>query len=270
VTFTPGEAPKMEWIATDSEGVWFRADLVRSAGWSVFKTTDKVIAGKLIRLLGAARFLNPAFLSADGSWIVNNKLEFNRNWGWGSSSTLTSNIAAWAGVDPLALNAMVSEGSGYDIVCARSDSPLYYQIRAGRPVVQEILFHPGFSEHLGFVYLGKKQDTAREIARFDPSRINIKELTDKISDISEQMAFVPTIRQFNTLIEKHEDLIGNALNRSPIKKLLFPGFPGSVKSLGAWGGDFVMFASEESYHTSVQYFNDRGYRVAFAWKEILR
>ena len=270
VEYSPGLAPAIEWTAADPDGVWFRATLVRNAGWSVFRTTDKAIAGRLVRLIGAARFLNPNFLSAEGAWTVHNRLEFGHNWGWGSSSTLIANMAKWAGVDALTLNGMVSEGSGYDIACARAESPIYYQIRSGRPVVQEIVFRPGFYEHIGFAYLGKKQDTAHEISRFDPEKVNIPELSEAISQISEQLAFVPTVRQFNSLIDHHEELIGNALNRSPVKKLLFPGFPGSIKSLGAWGGDFVLFCSEAPYKDSARFFRDRGFPVAFPWKEIIR
>ena len=35
-------------------------------------------------------------------------------------------------------------------------------------------------------------------------------------------------------------LLGEILGMEPIKKRLFPDYPGSVKSLGAWGGDFIL------------------------------
>ena len=48
-------------------------------------------------------------------------------------------------------------------------------------------------------------------------------------------------------IEIHEETIGYLLDRDPIKKRQFQSFDGAVKSLGAWGGDFVLFVGKEKF-----------------------
>ncbi len=57
---------------------------------------------------------------------MNTHLDFPRDWGLGSSSTLINNVAQWAQVDPFDLHFKVSNGSGYDIACANEDSPIVY------------------------------------------------------------------------------------------------------------------------------------------------
>jgi hypothetical protein len=55
-----------------------------------------------------------------------------------------------------------------------------------------------------------------------------------------------------------------------VKEEQFPGFLGSIKSLGSWGGDFILASSPEKYENTVQYFKDRDYPVSFSWKDIIR
>ena len=57
---------------------------------------------------------------------MNTHLEFPRDWGLGSSSTLINNVAQWAQVDPFELHFKVSNGSGYDIACAKRRYPIVY------------------------------------------------------------------------------------------------------------------------------------------------
>ena len=54
---------------------------------------------------------------------VETQLEFPREWGLGSSSTLISNLGLWAETDPYDLLSATLGGSGYDIAAARSESP---------------------------------------------------------------------------------------------------------------------------------------------------
>jgi len=47
---------------------------------------------------------------------------------------------------------------------------------------------------------------------------------------------------------------------------LFSDFPGSIKSLGAWGGDFVLAASASP---AENYFKTRGYTTYFAYHDFI-
>ncbi len=46
--------------------------------------------------------------------------------------------------------------------------------------------------------------------------------------------------EFEELLILHEKLISKAIGISPIQERLFSDYKGVIKSLGAWGGDFVL------------------------------
>jgi len=270
VEFTAGAVTEISWIAVDPEGPWFHARLTFSPQLTCHETDDPATARGLIALLNAARCLNPDFLKTTGTYTVNNQLTFNRLWGWGSSSTLISNIARWAQVDPFALNNLISNGSGYDIACARSDSPLIYHLENGNPVSERINFHPAFHEHIAFIYLGRKKRTTEEIEIFRKDESLGSGEIASINNLTAQIIQCTDLNNFNNLIVRHEDIISKVLDRPPIKEIEFSGFNGSIKSLGAWGGDFILASSHENYEHTILYFKERGYPVAFTWNEIIR
>ena len=51
-----------------------------------------------------------------------------------------------------------------------------------------------------------------------------------------------------------------------IQEKLFPDFKGVIKSLGAWGGDFVMAISKEN---PTAYFKEKGYPVVLSYEEMI-
>jgi hypothetical protein len=55
----------------------------------------------------------------------------------------------------------------------------------------------------------------------------------------------------------------------PIKQKLFPDFDGSVKSLGAWGGDFIMATHSGEANYVYNYFNAKGLDVIFPYNHIV-
>ena len=56
---------------------------------------------------------------------------------------------------------------------------------------------------------------------------------------------------------------------NPVKKLRFNDFNGAVKSLGAWGGDFVMAVSNLSTEDNEKYFSSKGHDYCLNYKEII-
>ena len=63
----------------------------------------------------------------DQAYAFSTQLEFDKNWGLGSSSTLINNLASWAQIDAYDLLAQTFGGSGYDIAAAKMQSPFIYQ-----------------------------------------------------------------------------------------------------------------------------------------------
>ena len=55
----------------------------------------------------------------------------------------------------------------------------------------------------------------------------------------------------------------------PVKNKIFPDFWGAIKSLGAWGGDFVLATSSKDEATTKDYFNSKGYHTVLLFSELV-
>ncbi len=219
--------------------------------------------------LCAARKRNPAFLQGPHSWKATANLEFDKQWGFGSSSSLISNIAYWAETDPYSLFLQLSKGSGYDLACARSQRPIVYTFtgHTQKPVIQEVDFNPAFHEHLFFVYSGRKQDSAISVAGFNASKVK-KEHADTISRITDHIITSTSLHDFIQLLQMHERVVSKATGLTPIQSTWFPDFPGVVKSLGAWGGDFFLAAATLPPEEIKNYFLNKNMPVIFAFQDL--
>jgi hypothetical protein len=56
------------------------------------------------------------------------------------------------------------------------------------------------------------------------------------------------------------------LQLTPVKERLFDDYFGAVKSLGAWGGDFVLATGDK---TTPAYFKKKGYSTVLTYKEMI-
>jgi mevalonate kinase len=256
------------WKALEYDKNWFSA-LIQVRDLSVIESSDLQVVNRLIKILRAAREINAHFLENSLGYIVTTNLNFKREWGLGTSSTLISNIAWWANIDPFALHWKVSRGSGYDIACSRETQPLIYSLEGHHPVINRMIYAPPFIEHIYFVYLGKKQDTARSIQRIEWNKEKYADEIARISQITEIFATTPDIKTAIDLMEEHEQIISEIIRQTPVKAGLFPDFPGTMKSLGAWGGDFVMVLSGMPKQQVYDYFMKRGLETIFMLKEMI-
>jgi len=225
-----------------------------------------VIAETLLSVLREAKGLNPDFLNSENGFLVKTNLTFHRNWGLGSSSTLINSIAAWAKVDAFKLLWNSFKGSGYDIACAQNNSSIFYQIENKEPVVNQVEFNPIFKEKLFFVHLNKKQDSKEGIAKFRESNINFDQEIKRISAISDAFLNANTLEYFESLIVEHERIISSIIKLKPIKEKLFPDYFGEIKSLGAWGGDFVLVTGNSE---TPGYFKNKGFETILTYSEMI-
>jgi mevalonate kinase len=224
------------------------------------------IAETLLEILKEARRLNPDFLSLEVGFEVKTKLTFPRNWGLGSSSTLINSIASWAKVDAFKLLWNSFKGSGYDIACAQNNSPILYQIKDEKPKVEQVEFNPTFKENLFFVHLNKKQNSKEGIAKFRESGENFQEEIKKISAISDAFLNAKSVQDFDRLIIEHERIISSIIKLKPVKEKLFPDYFGEIKSLGAWGGDFVLVTGNAS---TPRYFKNKGFETVLTYHQMV-
>ncbi|RAJ15117.1 GYDIA family GHMP kinase [Olleya aquimaris] len=252
----PIDQTKIIWTSFNKDNtVWFEEEFTIKQITSSF-TSNNDVFNRLIQILNAAQQLNPNFLSGNTGFRVSTSLEFPKNWGLGTSSTLINNIAQWAEVDAYSLLDLTFGGSGYDIACAQHHSALIYQLENKQPQVDTISFNPSFSEHLYFVHLNKKQNSREGIAHYKANKNHLAETIQDINALTDAFATCDTLNQFQELIDQHESIIGKITNQRPVKEELFKEFKGSVKSLGAWGGDFILVASKTN---PTDYFKSKGF-----------
>ena len=211
--------------------------------------------------------LNPGIITKKKGISFKTKMDFNPSWGLGSSSTLIYNLSKWAEVNPFDLYWSVTNGSGYDLASCKFDKPITYQlIDPGTPKYKSVNFLPDFHKSLFFVYLGKKQSSKTEIEYFNKLIFSSKAVSE-ISDITDKMLEKNSKSSFKKLIIEHENILSKTLNKKTIKKEKFIDFDGEIKSLGAWGGDFILALGNEN---SKDYFKGKGYKIIFSFDEMLK
>ena len=156
-----------------------------------------------------------------------------------------------------------------DIASAYAEGPVLYQLGDESIRIDEVYFNPPFKDNLYFLHLGKKQDSSLAVAEYKTKSKAQPSLLDQVSKITEAMVSCKKASEFQLLIEAHEDLIGKHIDRAPIKHSLFPDFKGSIKSLGAWGGDFALVCSEAPATQVKSYFAEKGYSTLLPYTELV-
>lgn len=255
------------WESMINNDLWFTTTLLLP-DFQIVNTNRPDLSETLRRILVAAKALNPHFLGTKCEYHVTSVMDFDPQWGIGSSSSLISNIAYWADCDPFKLNHQIFNGSGYDIACARSMDPIVYELKDDQPQYRKANFHPSFHKQLYFVYLNQKQNSKESIRRLNLSNIAAKHIKD-ISNLTVGIEQATNLATFQSKINEHEAIIAGITHQKPVKTVLFNDFSGSVKSLGAWGGDFVLASSSESDDDIFKYFKNKNLNTIFRYDEIV-
>lgn len=225
---------------------------------------------KLANLLYCARKLNPDFLAEEEHSIVaETQLEFPRDWGLGSSSTLVFLVACWARVDAQQLLQLSFGGSGYDVAAAAENGPFIFsrsqQITQTRPSV----FRPDYLPQLYLAYLGKKQDSAQAIQHYREKTSSLDVIVEEISTLTNDFLTAPTLTDLDKVIQEHEQFIGSLIKTQPIQQTYFSDFEGKVKSLGAWGGDYILLTYTHGLPSLKNYLQQKGITQVFGWNDLI-
>lgn len=262
--FKPNDSKTLNWESWDFKNkLWFNAT-IDIMDFSVSNTSSETIALKLTKILKAIRDQKNNFLRKNGG-TVKTHLEFERQWGLGTSSTLISNLARWSQTNPYKLLENSFGGSGYDIACATSKSPLIFRKQHLDPHIERCKFEPPFKTSLYFVYLNQKKNS-REAIKFFKRQNIVKEQVAYASSLTREIMNVNKLNDFERLITEHESFISKILGVVPVKEKLFPDFQGAIKSLGAWGGDFILATGETD---TPRYFKTKGFNVVITYEEML-
>lgn len=252
------------WQAFYDGKVWFSCEL-NPTDFSVVRTSHPERAETLRRIFQTIQILNPEFHPGAGT-CIETFLDANPEWGFGSSSTLISLVSQWSGVDAFVLNELIFSGSGFDIACAKADGPIFY---IKNDPIQSITLDYPFSEQLFLVYSGQKKKTLTEVNDFmKRGKVPVSLIRD-VLQISDEFVTCSNQNEFNRLMRRHEQLVGELIGKTPVKEELFAEFKGEIKSLGAWGGDFYLISTSLPYSGVKKYFEHKGLTTVFRWNELI-
>jgi len=262
-------SPSLSWKSYDERGYpWLEA--------TFYKPTFSILHGKseatrfLQKILIETRKLNSDFLTKNCLTEIKTNLEFPRKWGLGSSSTLIHCLAAFAEIDEFELLKNTFGGSGYDLACAGTDVPILYQKKNRKPTWQPCNFKPKFADRLFFVYLGKKQNSREGIKRYREKIANQNQLIDEITDLTQAFLKAKNLSDLEQIIREHEQLVSSTLELPRAKDLYFKDFEGEVKSLGAWGGDFVLVTNPfDTIEQLKEYFEKKEFETVLGYVEMI-
>ena len=263
MTVIDHKEPEIHWIAKDVNGkIWFEDHFRVSDFESNLQSNETT--SRLQQILLIARELNPDFLVNPTGFIVETQLDFSKDWGLGSSSTLVNNVAQWAKVNPFYIQQKVFGGSGYDIACAQKHNPITYQLIDQKPTVVDVAFAPPFYEHLFFVYMNKKQNSRTSIQNH--YRGVSDEVRSALNALTTRFVKAQKASEFQTMMLAHESIISKLIDMPPVQQTTFSDYKGVVKSLGAWGGDFILACGPKN---SKAYFTKKGYAVCVPYSELI-
>lgn len=259
------EKSGLHWESFDEKGsIWF-SDVFDLKSLKS-KNTNNSISKTLSNILLEARNLNPEFLLNESGLYISTKLDFPRNWGLGTSSTLINNIAKWANVNAFELLKNSFGGSGYDIAAGQSNAPILYDLKDEKPTFKKVNLAWNFTDNIFFVHLNQKQDSKAGILRYKNASVTEKTI-QQISEISHNLLSCNSLSEFETLMNLHENIVSEIIQLPPVKAQLFSDYSGTVKSLGAWGGDFVMVTGNLS---AMEYFKQKAYGTIISYKEMIK
>ena len=263
-----GKDQLISWTSYDHDGsIWFEDNIsfISIKNKEHFED-NHTIKNTLIEILNEAFLMNPDFIKSSKGYVIKTELTFPKFWGLGTSSTLINNIAQWLSIDAFELLKNSFGGSGYDIACAQNNSAIIYQLLDGKASVEIIDFKPSFSDRIYFVYLNKKQNSKLSIAAYLSNHGTIWKSIPIISQITQAVIEAVDIKQFSLQLHSHEIEMSVILETETVKKTLFSDFDGVIKSLGAWGGDFVMVISKDN---PKKYFKEKGYEIVIPYQEMI-
>ena len=254
------------WESFDKNNlIWYKEKFFLDKGSLIYHGKKNKISDLIIRLFDYIHRFNDPKKSIGNEFIW--KLNFDRNWGLGSSSTLINNLSKWAKVNPYKLLFSVFNGSGYDIACCDKSNPIIFQKKDDYLSFSNTTFNPNFLNNLFLVFLNKKQNTQKSVQNFLKNDAHYIEEINQINNIVNRIQNVKGLTAFESLIERHEKIIANILQIPTIQNEKFPKYNyGIIKSLGSWGGDFVLATGDER---NMDYFREKGFNTVKKISDLL-
>jgi mevalonate kinase len=256
---TPSE--NLSWKSSSPHGVWFEASFDENLNLIASSNEDtaillQAIFLKIKELKPSINLNNNFFATAD----------FQLEWGLGSSSTLLSLLSQWSKTDAYLLLEASFGGSGYDIACATAKTPIIYEVKDRK--TQNICLSSAVTDHFLFVYLGEKQSSRTELKRFEKSEV-LSEHVKEMNQLIQIAVNSAKIEEFENCMNSSEQLLSTIIGKQTLKEHIFTDYSYSIKSLGAWGGDFFL-ATYRDLEKAKTYFTERGLTTFFTYNEMVK
>lgn len=264
LTVSQNNSTDISWESIDKNGnIWFSA-VFSEKQLEIIKTSDNGIALRLQKLLQYIQENAIGDVLKPGT-TFQTSLQFNRVWGLGSSSTLVSNLAKYSEVDPIKLLHSAFKGSGYDVATGYENHSIVYSLKQNEAQWEKVDFDLPFADQLFFVYLNQKQISEKEVMKFDQIEITSEDIA-YFSDLTDKIMRAANVEVFSECIDLHEQKLSSILQRPTVKQSLFSDYKKSIKSLGAWGGDFILVVGTKS---DQDYFANKGYQTIIDYTSLI-
>lgn len=253
----------LTWNALHQNEPWLKVEIDYQKE-KILNTNIPDAAEFILKVLKVVKQNSEIQFNSQQSYQITTNLQFPANFGLGSSSTLMNNLAQWADIDAFQLNEVCLGGSGYDIAAAQEKSAILYQNKPTR-IVEKINFDPVFKQDLLFIHLNKKQNSREGISLYQ-SKEKSQHLIDEFSELTKSILGTERLVDFSELMNLHEKKLSAFLGIETVKQKYFEDCPSFVKSLGAWGGDFIMSSKFPDYEN---YFLVRGFESVFNYEDLV-
>jgi mevalonate kinase len=251
------------WEAYHQNKPWLKA-VIDYKKWQILETNITTSAEFILKTLKNVQNLSETKFKINDSYFLKTNLQFPSDYGLGSSSTLMNNLAEWSNINPFQLNTLSLGGSGYDIAVANAKSAVLFR---NKPEIhfEKVNYNPPFKDQLIFIHLNQKQDSREGINHYK-SKNKSQEMVSGFSNLTKKILICDELENFSQLMMLHEQRISKFIEIPTVKTLYFNDCPTFVKSLGAWGGDFVMSSKFEGFQ---DYFSGKGFTTIFEWGDLI-
>ena len=251
------------WEAYHQNKPWLKA-VIDYKKWQILETNITTSAEFILKTLKNVQNLSETKFKINDSYFLKTNLQFPSDYGLGSSSTLMNNLAEWSNINPFQLNTLMLGGSGYDIAVANAKSAVLFR---NKPEIhfEKVNYNPPFKDQLIFIHLNQKQDSREGINHYK-SKNKSQEMVSGFSNLTKKILICDELENFSQLMMLHEQRISKFIEIPTVKTLYFNDCPTFVKSLGAWGGDFVMSSKFEGFQ---DYFSGKGFTTIFEWGDLI-
>ncbi|MCB0541818.1 MAG: GHMP kinase, partial [Bacteroidetes bacterium] len=128
-----------------------------------------------------------------------------------------------------------------------------------------------FKNQLYFVYLNQKQNSRTAIQYYKQTKIEDRQaIIQQLNELTKIISNTTDKFEFDKCLIQHENIISRFLSLEKVQDKYFSDFNGVVKSLGAWGGDFVLVSNDLDMDYVKKYFQSKGYNNIISFNDMIQ